>query len=93
MVYLHIGWNTVIQAEGIIAILDYDAWQSAPEFPEMMSGAQMESRVHKIHTSHQQGRPIRSVIFYGDALYLSPITPETLQERLRHTQGLPHRSK
>lgn len=78
--YFHIGSNTVIQLENVIAIIDYD------QQGEIKEGSLLETDHREIEYLSEDAH--KSVIITNDIIYISPISSITLQKRAQgNTNG------
>jgi regulator of extracellular matrix RemA (YlzA/DUF370 family) len=76
--FLHIGGDTVVAMEEMVAILDMDATKREPT-QELLGFAADEKMV--VHIG-RRGRE-KSIVLTSDRIYLSPISVATLLKRSR----------
>ncbi|MFA7078388.1 MAG: extracellular matrix/biofilm biosynthesis regulator RemA family protein [Syntrophomonas sp.] len=74
--YLHLGDDTVISGDRLIAILNMEDPVS-PDLIEIIENAQLERRLSNISLKDKN----KSLVVCNDKLYLSPISSNTLFKR------------
>ncbi len=83
--YVHLGADTMVSSEKIIAILDLEAMRDAESSREFLRGIINDDCVVNIGEEMDTS----SVVLTDEGLYLSPISSKTLRKRTKYVYTLP----
>jgi regulator of extracellular matrix RemA (YlzA/DUF370 family) len=84
--FLHIGGNTVVPSQEIIAILDMET-EKLPVTREFLEIAGDEGFIKNIASKEKA----KSFVITNDQIFLSPISCTTLKKRSRSFSGKPEK--
>jgi hypothetical protein len=74
--YVHIGGETVVRSDEIIAIFDLSISDTSKVSQQFISQAEQQAQLVKV-----SDEPAKSIVIVKDKVYYSPISSSTLKRR------------